>query len=123
VKITPMAVLVMAALIAGVALHRAPAAADQTASGVIRLAQLSGADRQAFIKSSRESCISTTQRNHPNINAQARETYCGCMAEKAADVTTPDDFAYFDKHQEMPPDYSNRLAKLADACNAAVGLH
>jgi hypothetical protein len=118
-----MAVLAMAALIVGAAVHGAPAAADQTASGEIRLAQLSGADRQAFVKSSRESCISATQRNHPEISSQAREAYCGCMAEKAADVTTSDDFAYFDKHQEMPPDYKSRLAKLADGCNAAAGLH
>jgi hypothetical protein len=123
VKIGPMAVLAMAALIAGVAVCGAPAAADQTASGEIRLALLSGADRQAFIKSSRESCINATQRNHPEIGAQARETYCGCMAEKAADITTPDDFSYFDKHHEMPPDYSGRLAKLAEACNATAGLH
>jgi len=118
-----MAVLVMAALIAGIALHGPAAAADQTASGEIKLAQLSGADRQAFVKSSRESCISTTQRNHPEISAQVRETYCGCMSEKAADITTPDDLAYFDQHQDMPPDYKSRLAKLADGCNAAAGLH
>jgi hypothetical protein len=117
-----MVVLAIAASIAGVALRSAPAAAEPTASGEIRLAQLSGADRQAFIKSSRESCIGTTRHNHPEVSTQARETYCGCMAEKAADVTTADDFAYFDKHQEMPPDYKSRLAKLAGGCNAAAGL-
>ena len=85
-------------------------------------AQLSGANRDAFVESSISSCTSTIQQNSPGVPAAAITSYCTCMANKEADMTTPDDVAYMSEHHAATPDYTQRVQNLAPACKAAAGL-
>ena len=85
-------------------------------------AQVTGPDRATFIAASVKSCARTVKTNHPDLSAATIGTYCSCMAEGEADMTTQDDIAYINAHHEAPPDYKGRLTKLAASCNAKAGL-
>ena len=85
-------------------------------------AQLSGDDRVQFIKGSFEACNSAATRDHPEIAAAAVNTYCQCMAEKEADMTTQADIDYVNAHQVGSDDYKARIMALAPACQAQAGI-
>jgi hypothetical protein len=85
-------------------------------------AQLSGDDRTAFIKGSFEACSSAASKDHPEIAADAVKTYCQCMAEKEADMTTQADIDYVNAHQAGSDDYKARILALAPACQAKAGI-
>jgi len=105
-------------IIVAVALAAGGAAVSSAAMG-----QIKGPDRATFVSASTKSCTHTVTTNHPGLPAAAVGTYCSCMAEGEADITTPDDIAYINAHHEAPPDYKTRIAKLATSCNAKAGLH
>jgi hypothetical protein len=86
------------------------------------LARLDGADRQAFIESSVKSCSDTALKTNPKLPAKTIETYCSCMADAEADMTTAADVEYMSAHNEPPADYTARVRALAPACNAKAGL-
>ena len=85
-------------------------------------AQLSGDDRTQFIKGSFEACNSAATRDHPEIAATAVNTYCQCMADKEADMTTQADIDYVNAHQIGSDDYKARIMALAPACQAQAGI-
>jgi hypothetical protein len=117
-SIFPMAAAVAAVLSAG-----SGAAADRPGRAEITLARLAGPDRDAFIKSSIESCTSTAEKKSPSAPASAIKTYCTCMAGKVADVTTEADLTYMAAHHAATEEYKKRVLKFAPICNAAAGLH
>lgn len=86
-------------------------------------AQLAGPDRASFIQSSIASCSATVKQNHPEIPPATITTYCTCMANKEADMTTPADLAYIAAHNAATPEYTQKVQALGPACNAAAGLH
>jgi hypothetical protein len=86
-------------------------------------AQLTGADREAFVQAAIASCTATATKNHPDVAAATIKTYCTCMAGKEADITTAADIAYMNEHNAATPEYTSRVQALAPACNAAAGLH
>ena len=85
-------------------------------------AQLTGSDRDDFIKGSFEACSSAATRDHPEIAGDAVKTYCQCMAEKEADMTTQADIDYVNAHQVGSDDYKARILALAPACQAKAGI-
>ena len=85
-------------------------------------AQLSGDDRAQFIHGSFEACNGAATRDHPEIAADAVKTYCQCMAEKEADMTTQADIDYVNAHQVGSDDYKARILALAPACQAQAGI-
>lgn len=85
-------------------------------------AQLSGDDRTQFIKGSFEACNSAATRDHPEIASDKVKTYCQCMAEKEADMTTQADIDYVNEHQVGSDDYKQRILALAPACQAQAGI-
>ncbi|MGH7095116.1 MAG: hypothetical protein ACREFB_16505 [Stellaceae bacterium] len=87
------------------------------------MGQIKGPDRATFVAASAKSCTRGVKTNHPDLPAAAVATYCSCMADGEADMTTPADIAYINAHHEAPPDYKGRLTKLAASCNAKAGLH
>ena len=90
-------------------------------SGAAR-AQLSGDDRDQFIKGSFEACNGAAVRDHPEIASDKVKTYCQCMAEKEADMTTQADIDYVNAHQVGSDDYKARIMALAPACQAQAGI-
>jgi len=86
------------------------------------VAQLSGDDRTQFINGSFEACNGAATRDHPEIAADAVKTYCQCMAEKEADMTTQADIDYVNAHQVGSDDYKARILALAPACQAKAGI-
>jgi hypothetical protein len=86
------------------------------------LAQLSGDDRAQFVKGSFDACNGAATRDHPEIAADAVKTYCQCMAEKEADMTTQADIDYVNAHQVGSDDYKARIMELAPACQAQAGI-
>ena len=85
-------------------------------------AGLVGADRQTFVDSSLKSCSDSVHKNQPQILANKVETYCSCMAEAEADMTTDADVEYMSAHNEPPKGYRERVLALAPACNRKAGL-
>ena len=85
-------------------------------------ARLDGPGRDVFVKSSSESCSSELRKSRPNMPAKQIETFCSCMAEGEADMTTAADIAYMATHDEETEDYRGRVRALASACNAKAGL-
>jgi hypothetical protein len=86
------------------------------------VAQLTGSDRTDFVQASLSSCTSSMQQAAPSISADAVKSYCTCMANKAADMTTPADLQYVAQHGTGSDDYTNRIKALAPGCLAAAGL-
>ena len=85
-------------------------------------AQLSGDDRAQFIQGSFEACNSAATRDHPEIGADKVKTYCQCMADKEADMTTQADIDYVNAHQVGSDDYKARIMALAPACQTQAGI-
>ena len=85
-------------------------------------ARLDGPGRDVFVKSSSESCGSELRKNRQNMTAKQIETFCSCMAEAEADMTTAADVAYMATHDAATEDYGARVRALASACNAKAGL-
>jgi hypothetical protein len=90
--------------------------------GGAALAQLTGADRDQFITGSFQACSEAATRDHAEIGAAAIKTYCQCMAEKEADMTTQADVDYVNAHQAGSDDYKARIQALAPGCQAKAGL-
>jgi hypothetical protein len=90
--------------------------------GAAAFAQLTGDDRTQFIQGSFGACNDAAKRDHPEIAADAVKTYCQCMAEKEADMTTQADIDYVNAHQAGSDDYKARILALAPACQAKAGL-
>ena len=86
------------------------------------LAQLAGDDRAQFITGSFEACNGAATRDHPEIAVAAVKTYCQCMAEKEADMTTQADIDYVNAHQVGSDDYKARILALAPACQTQAGI-
>jgi hypothetical protein len=86
------------------------------------LARLDGADRTEFVDSSLKGCSDTAHKNNPKLAAKTVETYCSCMAEAEADMTTQADVEYMSAHNEPPQDYRGRVQALAPACKAKAGI-
>jgi hypothetical protein len=86
------------------------------------LAQLTGDDRGKFIEGSFQACTEAATRDHPEIATGAVKTYCQCMAEKEADMTTQADIDYVTAHQVGSDDYKARIMALAPACQAKAGI-
>lgn len=86
------------------------------------VARLDGADRQAFVESSVKSCSEAVQKNNSKLPANTVATYCSCMAEAEADMTTAADVEYMSAHNAASADYTARVQALAPACNAKAGL-
>ncbi|HZT88077.1 MAG TPA: hypothetical protein VFA12_08915 [Stellaceae bacterium] len=86
------------------------------------LAELTGANRKAFVESSINSCSSAIKQAHPEVPADKVTTYCTCMAEAEADMTTEEDVQYMATHNAATPDYTRRVQALAPACNKKAGL-
>ena len=86
------------------------------------LAGLTGPGRQEFVDSSRKSCSDGLHRNNAKLAANAVETYCSCMAEAEADMTTDADVQYMAAHNAATADYTARVRALAPACKAKAGL-
>lgn len=86
------------------------------------VARLDGAERQSFIESSLKSCSEAVRKGHPTVAAATIKTYCSCMADAEADMTTDADVQYMDVHNEASPDYRSRVLALAPACNAKAGV-
>jgi len=103
-----------AALVIGVGIALGPG---------IAFAQLTGTGRDDFVAGSIKSCSATAAKNHPEIPAERASTFCSCMAEAEADITTPADIAYVKQNRVTSPDYRQRVLALAPACNARAGLH
>ena len=108
--------------IAAVAVLAAGGAA-RAGGGEFTVAQLSGPERQSFVQSSIGSCSATVKQNHPEIPAKTVSTYCTCMANKEADITTQADIDYINQHNAATEEYTRRVQALAPACNAEAGLH
>lgn len=85
-------------------------------------AGLAGTSRQAFVDSSLKSCSDGIHKNKPKLPAKTVETYCSCMAEAEADITTDADVEYMAAHNAATKDYTDRVRALAPACNAKAGL-
>ena len=85
------------------------------------VARLAGTDREDFIKSSFKSCGDAIRKDHPNVAAKVVESYCTCMAEAEADMTTDADIEYMNAHSAPPADYRRRVQALAPACNRKAG--
>ncbi len=85
-------------------------------------AQMAGDERAEFIKGSFEACNSAATRDHPEIAGDKVKTYCQCMAEKEADMTTQADIDYVNAHQVGSDDYKARILALAPACQAQAGI-
>lgn len=85
-------------------------------------ARLDGPGRDVFVKSSLESCSDALRKNRPNMSSKQIETYCSCMAEAEADMTTAADVQYMAAHNAATEDYHARVRALAPACNAKAGL-
>jgi hypothetical protein len=98
------------------------AIAGAVCGGGLALAQLSGDDRAQFIKGSFEACNGAATRDHPEIAADVVKTYCQCMAEKEADMTTQADIDYVNAHQVGSDDYKARIMALAPGCQAQAGI-
>ena len=98
------------------------ALAGSVFGGRAALAQLAGDDRAQFITGSFEACNGAATRDHPEIAAAAVKTYCQCMAEKEADMTTQADIDYVNAHQVGSDDYKARILGLAPACQAQAGI-
>lgn len=86
-------------------------------------AQLSGSDRDVFVKASFQSCSEALQKTRKDLPNNAITTYCMCMANGEADMTTKADIEYINAHHEANADYSQRVKAIAPRCNAAAGLH
>ena len=86
------------------------------------VARLAGTDRQEFVDSSLKSCSDALHKNNPKLSAKTVETYCSCMAEAEADMTTDADVEYMSAHEAATKDYTDRVRALAPACNAKAGL-
>src|SRR5258708_19233990 len=80
------------------------------------LAQLSGDDRTQFITGSFQACNGAAAHDHPEIAADAVKTYCQCMAEKEADMTTQADIEYVNAHQDGSDHYKARIMALPPGC-------
>ena len=85
-------------------------------------ARLDGSEREEFVKSSLESCSSGVRKNNPQLPAKQIETYCSCMAEAEADMTTAADIEYIAAHNAATKDYTARVQALAPACATKAGL-
>jgi hypothetical protein len=105
------------AVLAGVAL----AIAALSVSSFPAAARLAGADREDFIKSSFKSCGDAVRKDHPSVAAKVVESYCTCMAEAEAEMTTDADIEYMNAHSAPPADYRRRVQALAPACNQKAG--
>ena len=86
------------------------------------LAQINGPDRKEFVDSSRQSCSASIHKNNAKLPADVVETYCSCMAEAEADMTTQADVQYMTAHNAAPEDYTARVRALAPACKTKAGL-
>jgi len=85
-------------------------------------AQLTGAPREEFINGSFGACTDAATRDHPEIAAAAVKTYCQCMAEKEADMTTQADIDYINANKAGSDDYKARIQALAPVCQEKAGL-
>ena len=85
-------------------------------------AELTGAPREEFIKGSFGACTDAATRDHPEIAASAVKTYCQCMAEKEADMTTQADIDYINANKAGSDDYKARIQALAPVCQEKAGL-
>lgn len=86
-------------------------------------AEISAANRDVFVKLITKGCAVEAQKLHPNYSDGVIATYCSCIANGQADVTTIDDMNYIRDHNQQPSeDYRQRVAKLYPRCNAAAGL-
>jgi hypothetical protein len=85
-------------------------------------ARLDGADRKTFIESSPKGCLDAIHKNNSKIAAKTVETYCSCMAQAEADITTAADVHYMNAHTEPPQDYRDRVRALAPACKAKADI-
>jgi hypothetical protein len=85
-------------------------------------AQLTGEQRGEFIKGSFGACTDAATRDHPEIASAAVNTYCQCMAEKEADMTTQADIDYINANKAGSDDYKARIQALAPVCREKAGL-
>jgi hypothetical protein len=98
------------------------AIAALTAVCVPALAQITGPGRKEFVDSSRQSCSEGMHKANPKLPANATDTYCSCMAEAEADMTTQADVEYMAAHNAATEDYRKRVLALAPACKTKAGL-
>jgi hypothetical protein len=103
-----------------VALALATAALSILAAPAV--ARLDGADRKAFMESSLKGCIDAIHKQKTTYSEKTIETYCGCMSEAEADMTTHADVEYMSAHNEPPQNYRARVQALAPACKRKGGV-
>jgi hypothetical protein len=84
-------------------------------------AQLSGPDRDTFVKESNQTCSEVLQKKQSFSPAQIA-AYCTCMADAQAGFTTHADIAYIAEHKAMTEDYKNRILNVVPRCKAAAGM-
>jgi hypothetical protein len=85
-------------------------------------AQLQGADRDLFVASSIKGCKQGAAQEKLTIPPGKMGAFCGCMANKQADMTTQADLDYYGEHRTLSDDYSKRVAALAPDCSVAAGV-
>jgi len=93
--------------------------APPPASGLV-----SEQDKDAFITSAKQSCI-TSEMNDP-ATQQAGYTeaqiglYCQCAAEKAAEVITPDEVQYIAANHTIPSSFQDKTRAIAQTCRSVT---
>ena len=81
-------------------------------------------DKDAFIASAKQSCI-TREMNDP-ATRQAGFTeaqiglYCQCAAEKAADVITPSEVEYIKANRAIPASFQAKTRAIAQTCRSVT---
>ena len=83
---------------------------------------LTGGYRTQFINSSIAACNRAVTRDHPEIAANKVATYCQCMAEKEADITSRADIDYVSQYHIASADYQARILAVAPACRTQAGI-
>jgi hypothetical protein len=91
-------------------------------SGAAAQAQLTGEPREQFIKGSFGACNEAATRDHSEIAADTIKTYCQCMAEKEADMTTQADIDYINANKVGSDSYKARIQALAPVCREKAGI-
>lgn len=87
-------------------------------------AEISAANRDTFVGVVTKGCSNEARKMHPDYKESVIVTYCSCIANGQADITTIADMTYISQHnQQASEDYKQRVAKLYPRCNAAAGLH
>lgn len=76
---------------------------------------LAGADREAYVQQYLTGCTASMQNDNPGVMEEVAKTFCGCLASKGADITTPAEFAGIKAHGATPAQ-RQRMVPFAPAC-------